>query len=159
MEDKGFTGNQVPVDLVERAVEVYQLNKQFGTDDAPALASALTSALEAHARQLTDELAELALAFAEDIDSSEDDENSIAGDGAAALMWFARQLKENIPQNGDYDYVPQEHDTIEVVMKGTVVTSAAGKSSLAFQPASGTLLLNFNRALLDGMRVRVLYRS
>lgn len=151
---------KLPLDLKQRALETFGLELLAGAGQDDAIVAAVMSALEALQRQVTEEIAELAMHFAADIETEDDEEpdDSIAFDGAAALLWFARQLKERIPPEGDYDYAPQVGDTVEVVLLGTVadVTDEAGPDD------TWTLVNDYIEADFsygDPLRIRLMFRE
>lgn len=150
----------LPLDLKQRALETFGLEILAGAGQDGAIISAVTSALDALHRQVMDEIADLAIKFAGDIEIEEGEEpdDSISFDGAAALLWFARQLKERIPPEGDYDYEPQVGDTVEVVMLGTVTdtTDEAGPED-TWSFANDYIEADFEYG--DPLRVRVMHRG
>lgn len=151
---------KLPLDLKQRALETFGLELLAGAGQDDAIVSAVMSALDALHRQVTDEIADLAMKFAQDIETEDGEEpdGSIAFDGSAALLWFARQLKERIPPEGDYDYEPRIGDTVEVIMLGTVidVTDEAGPDDTW---GFANDYMEADLAYGDPIRVRLMHRG
>lgn len=160
----------LPLDLKQRALETFGLEVMTGAEQDDAIVAAVMSALEALQRQVTEEISELALKFAADIDAYIDGDGDgvqksstavaeeLADDGAATLMWFARQLKERIPAEGDYDYVPTVGDTVEVILLGTVDSVADNAGPDATWVFDNEYITNFF-AYRDPVRVRLMHRG
>lgn len=158
---------QLPVDLKQRALETFGLELLAGVGQDSAVINAVSATLEAFHRQITDEIADLAIKYAEDMDEYTDgvnvkpspDTDTLVDDGAAALLWFAKKLKEDLPLTGDYDYVPKNGDEVEISFRGSVWTTADDKYWYV-QPDNGyTENVTFDRSKPDGPRVRLLYRE
>ncbi len=87
----------VPGDILDGAVETYRLEYALSNDFSRALRTALESALAAQDRHARAEIVQRIIWLAEKIDNDDDDD--LATDGPAALLWFARAIQETLPQD------------------------------------------------------------
>lgn len=111
--------HKVAADVIAHAVEVYGLEQSLGGLDTEALSKAISAALIAHERQVTERNANILRALA---DATEETEEDDADGQAFGLRWGAVKLLEDIPliSEGSPSYTPQEDDIIEIVLTGRV---------------------------------------
>lgn len=83
--------------LLAKAQETYRLELALGTDEPEALRKAIGSVLLAQAHQIMAEVADMAARMAEELDAGDDDD--MATDGPAALLWLAQKLQDTLPKD------------------------------------------------------------
>jgi hypothetical protein len=79
----------------EAAKQAYDLERDLGSDHDAALASCIEAAMNTAYSQFVAETRNDILHEAESL--SDDDESEFAGDGVAALIWYAYELDELLP--------------------------------------------------------------
>jgi hypothetical protein len=163
--------NQPALDLMTRAKETYSLETSIGSEHDEALAAVVTCITEAVTQQNTEELAQLALLYATDMDQAEsasqlpefiavdDGEETILNDGPGALMWFARQLLDKLPPESEISkYEPTDGDLVQLIVAGTVVLGPEPGMFSVFTEDTDTVI-DFDAGNVGEARFRLLYRE
>lgn len=81
--------------VVDQAVVTYEMEISDGRSHGVALSRALAAGFASYENIVTKGIAELAFDMAEEIDA--DDNEELAYDGPAALLWLGREITESIP--------------------------------------------------------------
>ncbi len=87
----------VPFGILAAAVQTYNLEIGLGAEHDEAVKRAIESALTAWQLDVWDDAARKAIQMAEELDDSDDDD--LATDGPAALLWLAREIQQTLPQD------------------------------------------------------------
>jgi hypothetical protein len=160
----------VAPDLITRAVDVFNLEREFGGPDKEALGKAISAALLLHERKVIDRVATILETLADatdEADTGEDDSDQ--GAQAFAMRWAACRIREHIPEIAAEKalYTPREGDIVEVVLAGEVhvlddTCEACGhhsRSMWSLFDNRSKAEYYFDEAELQGrLRTRVLYR-
>lgn len=145
----------IPKDVLDAAQEVARLEWELTEDATSALRKAITAALLQYERHVLGETSERAAKLAEELDIDEDDD--MATDGPAALLMFARQLREELPPD-PAGYVPTDDDLIELILVGTVVNGEPGSGRWSVITADFSSV-EVDQKLAGQVMVRLLRRS
>lgn len=162
----------VAPDLITRAVDVFNLEREFGGPDKEALSKAIASALLLHERKVIDRVAILLDTLAEateEADTGDDDDTPDQEAQAFAFRWAASRIREHIPEIAAEKalYTPREGDIVEVVLAGEVhilddtceACGHHGKTLWSLFDSRSRAEYYFDEAELQGrLRTRVLYR-
>lgn len=87
----------LPPAILAGAEETYRLERSAGTEEAEARARAIVSALASQDRHTRADVAEMAARMAEELDDGDDDD--MATDGPAALLWLVKTIQDTLPQD------------------------------------------------------------
>ncbi len=86
----------VPGDILAAAEETCLLELAAGASESIARLRAIGAALAAQDLRTRAEMVQQIIRLAEQLD---DDDDDLACDGPAALLWFARAIQETLPQD------------------------------------------------------------
>jgi hypothetical protein len=86
--------------VLQAAVAVYDTEVILGQSHAESLSAALLAAMASMETLSVGEISEEMIRAAELLDT---DDGDVADDGVAALLWFARELRESVPMDDRKD--------------------------------------------------------